>query len=348
MFRVGVSADFKVTGALQPVLAQIFDPLPYIEYDFFDFTPNQPVSPETIASYDAVIVLGAPFGQPSFTGDDRLALIARWGVGYDRIDTEAITRNDVLLAITVDAVRRPVAEAILTLMLALAKKLPTRDRLVRSGRWDLRGQAVGLGLRGKIVGSVGMGNIGAEMFRLLGPFELGRKLVSDPYLDPERAQRLGVELVDLETLFSASDFVAVNCPLTAETRGLIDARLFALMKPTAYFINTARGAIVVQRDLTEALQRGQFAGAGIDVFEQEPMSADDPITRLDNVILSLHDLAWTDELYRLNGEHACQSVLRVLRGEIPDHPVNKAVLDRPGFQEKLRRLRARWAEVNAE
>jgi phosphoglycerate dehydrogenase-like enzyme len=346
MFRVGLSADFKVTGTLQPVLAQLFDPLPYVEYDFFEFMPNQPVTPQTIAGYDAVIVLGAPFGDASFTGDDRLALIARWGVGYDRIDTQAITRNDVLLAITVDAVRRPVAEAILTLMLALAKRLPAKDRLVRSGRWDLRGQNFGLGLRGKTVGSVGMGNIGAEMFRLLAPFELGRKLVYDPYLDLERAQMLGVELVGLEILFAESDFVAVNCPLTAETHGLIDARLFALMKPTAYFINTARGPIVNQHDLTEALQRGQFAGAGIDVFEQEPMPADDPLTRLDNVILSLHDLAWTDELYQLNGEHACENVLRVLRGEIPDHPVNKAVLDRPGFQAKLRRLRARWAKFD--
>lgn len=346
MFRVGISADFKVTGTLQPALAQIFDPLPYVEYDFFTFTPNQPVSPQTIADYDAVIVLGARFGEASFTGDDRLALIARWGVGYDRIDTEAITRHDVLLAITVDAVRRPVAEAILTLMLALAKNLPARDRLARSGRWDQRGQTSGLGLRGKVIGSVGMGNIGAEMFRLLAPFEPGRQLVYDPYLDPTRAQGMGVELVSLETLFAESDFVAVNCPLTAETRGLIDARLFALMKPMAYFINTARGPIVNGRDLVEALQQGELAGAGIDVFEQEPFPADDPITRLDNVILSLHDMAWTDELYQLNGEHACAAVLRILRGEIPDHPVNRAVLDRPGFQEKLRLLRTRWARID--
>ncbi len=344
-FRIGVSSDFKITaaGAIEPVLADKFDPLPHVAYEFYDSPPDQPVDPANLAAYDAVIVLGTYFDARSFTGPtDRLALIARWGVGYDKINVPDLTQHNVLLAITTDAVRRPVAEAILTLMLALAKKLPAKEKLVRSGRWDLRGQAFGLGLRGKTVGSVGMGNIGSEMFRLLEPFEPGRQLVYDPYLDAERAQSLGVERVDLETVFAESDFIAVNCPLTEETRGLIDARLFALMKPSAYFINTARGPIVNQADLTAALTDNQFAGAGIDVFEEEPLPADDPITQLNNVILSPHALAWTDELYRLNGEHACDAVLAVLQGNVPKHPVNREVIGQPGFQAKLRRLSERW------
>jgi phosphoglycerate dehydrogenase-like enzyme len=183
------------------------------------------------------------------------------------------------------------------------------------------------------------------MLHLLKPFEVGRVIVYDPYLSQERAAALGVALVDLETVFAESDFVAVNCPLTAETRGMINARLFARMKPTAYFINTARGPIVNQQDLTVALQEGQFAGAGIDVFESEPLPADDPITQLDNVILAPHALAWTDELYQLNGEYACQNVLTLLRGEIPNHPVNRNVLEKPGFQEKLRQLREAWNQA---
>jgi phosphoglycerate dehydrogenase-like enzyme len=341
LLRVGVSSDFKITaaGAIEPVLARIFDPLPYVAYEFYPSPAGQPISPEAIADYDALIVLGTWFDATSFTGGERLALIARWGVGYDRIDVGAITRNNVLLTINIDAVRRPVAEAILTLMLALAKKLAAKDHLVRSGRWDLRGQTFGLGLRGKTVGSVGMGNIGSDMFHLLGPFELGRKLVYDPYLDQERASTLGVELVDLETLFAESDFVTVNCPLTSETRGMVNARLFARMKPTAYFINTARGPIVNQQDLIEALESGQIAGAGIDVFEVEPAPVSDPLTQLENVILAPHALAWTDELYQLNGEHACQNVLSLFHGEIPRYPVNPAVLDQPGFQDKIGRLR---------
>ncbi len=348
-FHVGISSDFQVAaaGAIEPVLADKFDHLPHVTYEFYDSPSDQPVDPATIADFDAVVVLGTHFDARSFSEDNRLALVARWGVGYDKINVPDLTAHNVLLAITVDAVRRPVAEAILTLMLALAKKLPLKDRLVRTGRWDLRGQAFGLGLRGKTVGSVGMGNIGSEMFRLLAPFELGRKLVYDPYLNAEQAQSLGVERVELETVFAESDFVAVNCPLTEETRGLVDARLFALMQPTAYFINTARGPIVNQADLTEALVNQQIAGAGIDVFEEEPMAADNPLTGLDNVILSPHALAWTDELYRLNGEHACEAVLAVLRGDVPKYPVNRGVVEQPGFRAKLDRLRERWATLTA-
>ncbi len=342
-YRIGVSSDFKtgVPGALEPVLHEMLDPLPHVEWDYYDSPPDRPVAPEAIADFDGVIVLGSYFDASSFTGRDRLAIVARWGVGYDRIDVPALTANDVVLSINVDAVRRPVAEAILTLLLALAKRLPDKDRIVRTGRWDLRAEANGLGLRGKVLGSVGVGNIGGEMFRLLAPFELGRRLAYDPYISPEKAATLGVDLVDLETIFRASDFVTINCPLTPETRGLVNRKRIALMKPTAYLINTARGPIVDQDALVEALQTGRIAGAGLDVFDPEPLPADHPLTRMDNVILSPHSLAWTDELYALNGRHACESVLAVLRGEAPKYPVNREVLERPGFQAKLAELRGR-------
>lgn len=344
-FHIGVSSDFRtdVPGALEPVLQRILDPLPHVTWDYYDSPPDRPVSPAAIAGCDGVLVLASHFGADSFTGNDRLAVIARWGVGYDRIDTEALTANDVLLAITVDAVRRPVAEAILTLLLALAKKLPAKDRIVRTGRWDLKAQTFGLGLTGKTLGSVGVGNIGGDMFQLLAPFDLGRRIAYDPYTSAERATALDVELVDLETVFRESDFVTVNCPLTTETRGIVNARLLALMKPTAYLINTARGPIVNQADLTAALQAGQIAGAGLDVFEEEPLDVNHPLTQMENVILSPHALAWTDELYQLNGELACENLLAVLAGETPRWPVNRAVLERPGYQAKLERLRTRWS-----
>jgi len=342
-FRVGISPDFKTEGAglLEPVLAEIFDPLPYLKYDFFT-TADEIVTPQEIAAYDAVITFRPRFTTTSFSGHDRLAVIARWGVGYDMIDVPACTTAKVLLAITTDAVRKPVAEAILTFFLALAKKLPLKDKLVRSGRWDLKAQASGLGMSGKVVGSVGMGNIGTEMFRMLGPFDVGRKLVFDPYIGPEKAAGLGVELVDLPTLFRESDFIAVNCPHTPETEGLIKADLFAMMKPTAYFVNTARGPIVKQADLTAALQAGQLAGAGLDVFEQEPLPTDHPLAHMENVILSPHGIAWTDDLYRGNGVGACESVLAILRGELPQYIVNRTVAEQPGFQQKLQALRERW------
>ncbi|MDQ3249788.1 MAG: dehydrogenase, partial [Chloroflexota bacterium] len=269
-FQIGVSADFKTgaTGRIEPILAQMFDPLPHIMYRFFDTTGQDEggkvVLPVDVADFDAVLAFVPRFMPASFAQNSRLAVISRWGVGYDMIDVPACTANDVLLTITTAAVRRPVAEAIVTLLLALTKQLPARDQVVRTGRWDLRGNIEAVGLRGKTLGSVGLGNIGGEMFRLLEPFGLARKLAADPYANATQAAALGVELVDLPTLFQASDFVAVNCPLNDQTRGLIDANLLGLMKPTAYLINTARGPIVNQAHLTAALQAGQLAGAGLD------------------------------------------------------------------------------------
>ncbi len=346
VFHVGISPDFKTeaAGLLDPVLDEIFGPLPYVEYDFFD-TQAAVVAPSEIEDCDAVITLRPRFAASSFVGNERLAIIARWGVGYDVIDVPACTEANVLLAITTDAVRKPVAEAILTFFLALAKRLPAKDRLVRAGRWNAKAETSGLGLSRKTVGSVGLGNIAAEMFRLLQPFDLGRVLAFDPYVAREQADRLGVELVDLATVFRESDFVAINCPLNDETKGMIDTDLLSLMKPTAYFVNTARGPIVNQADLVAALQGGQIAGAGLDVFEHEPLPPDHPLIRMDNVILSPHGMAWTDDLYRGNGLGACENVLTVLRGEVPQYTVNREVVDRPGFQAKLRSLHARWVTL---
>ncbi len=214
---------------------------------------------------------------------------------------------------------------------------------MRTGRWDLRAAAPAVGLRGKTLGSVGLGNIGSEMFRLLEPFGLGRKLASDPFARPEHAAALGVELVDLDTLFRNSDFITINCLLNDDTHRLVNARLLSLMKPTAYLINTARGPIVDQDDLVDALQAGAIAGAGLDVFEAEPLPADHPLVRMDNVILSPHSLAWTDDLYRDNGLEACANVLSVLRGEAPKYTVNREVIQSADFQTKLRSLQHKWS-----
>ena len=347
-FRIGVSSGFKTAapGTIEPVLERLIDPLPHVEWAFFDAGAGEAVAAEAIAGFEGVIALGSPYDASTVEGNEELACLARWGVGYDLVDTAALTANDILLAIAVDAVRKPVAEAILTLILALAKKLWAKDKLVRTGRWDLKAQTSGLGLSGKTVGSVGMGNIGGEMFRLLDPFDLGQRLAHDPYLDPQRAMALNVELVSLETIFSESDFVITNCPLTEETRGFLNARLFSLMKPSAFFINTARGPIVNQEDLVAALEAGTIAGAGLDVVEPEPLPLDHPLIQMENVILSPHALAWTDDLYEMNGTIACEGLLAVFRGDLPAFPVNREVVEQPGFRRKLDRLAARWREFD--
>jgi phosphoglycerate dehydrogenase-like enzyme len=342
-FRVGVSADFRTeaSGLLEPVLAQQLDPLPAVEYEFMpQLLPE--VTPAQIQDYDAVISLAVRFTAETLRGAERLAAIARWGVGYDMIDTQACTDNDVLLCITRDAVRRPVAEGIMTLLLALTKQLLIKDRLVRAGRWDAKTSYPGTGLRGRVLGTVGVGNIGGELARLLQPFELRRILAYDPFVSSAQAAAIGVELVELDTLMGEADFVCINCPLTKDTFHLIGEHQIGRMQPSALLINTSRGPVIDQAALTRALQARRIAGAALDVFEQEPLPADDPLLQLDNVILSPHAIAWTDELVRDNGIGACENVLTILRGEVPAYAVNREVIDRPGFQAKLQALRARW------
>ena len=339
MFRVGVTRDFlRSDGTLgfgDIGLARL-DEAPGVEWEFLPENVTE-LSSQQANQYDALLVLAPRVSAATMHGSPRLALVARFGVGYDSVDVEACTRADVALTITPDGVRRPVASAVLTLILALAHKLPTKDRLTRDGRWAEKLEHMGMGLTGRTLGVIGLGNIGREVFRLAAPLEM-RHVAHDPFVKPADAQESGVTLVDLETLLSEADFVVVVCALSKETRHLLNAQRLALMKPTAYLINLARGAIVDQRALTTILQHRQIAGAGLDVFEQEPIAADDPLLALDNVILAPHALSWTDECFAGIGRSAIASILETAAGRFPKNVVNQAVLDSPVFQEKLARF----------
>ena len=337
-FRVGFTRDFlDENGQLffgrDGMALDLLEEVGYVEHDFLpDDGPE--IEPEWVQDFDAVISLRPKWTTASLAGATRLAVIARYGVGYENVDTAAATAADVALVITPQGVRRPVAVAEVTLILALTQRLILKDQLTRAGRWAEAGAFPGMGLTGRTLGSLGIGNIGAELFRLMQPFQM-RLLAHDPYARPEVAAELGVTLVDIETLCRESDVLCVNCPLTPETRGIVGERLLGLMKPTTYVVNTARGGIIDQRALTEALEQGRLAGAGLDVFDREPLSPDDPLTRLPNVLLTPHALAWTDELYRGNATADVRAVLAVARGETPEAVVNREVLARPGWQAKL-------------
>src|SRR6185369_11048957 len=238
------------------------------------------------AHYDALCVLNPKVPEAVVAGpDQRVRIIARMGVGYDSVDVKACTASGVILTNTPDGVRRPVATSILALILALSHKLMTKDRITREGRWAETTNYMGVGLTGKAVGSIGVGNIGGELFRLLAPLDMVH-LAYDPYAKPDDAAKLRVRLTDKETVFREADFVCVNTPLTPETRGFIGAREFSLMKPTAYFINTARGPIVDEQALYAALSEKRIAGAALDVFEVEPVSRDNPLLELESVIVT--------------------------------------------------------------
>jgi D-3-phosphoglycerate dehydrogenase len=215
-----------------------------------------------------------------------------------------------------------------------------KDRLTRDGPpgWAQKTDHMGVGLVGKTLGSVGIGNIGAEMFRMAKPLDM-KFIAHDPFANAEVARSLGIELVDLETVFRRSDFVTVNCPLMESTRHLVNGERLALMKPSAFLINTARGPIVDQKALTKVLQERRIAGAGLDVLEKEPPDADDPILKLENVIFAPHALCWTDQCFAGIGASDVRAVLEVAQGRDPAGVVNKAVLASSAWRKRMEKFR---------
>lgn len=328
-FRIGITRDTlreDGTSIFDPRALEIFD-REHLQWEFLQENVRE-LTAAHAAAYDALCVLNPRVTAATVSGPDRrVQIIARMGVGYDSIDVAACTTNGVILTNTPDGVRRPVATSILLLILALSHKLLTKDRITRAGRWAETTMHMGVGLSGKTVGSIGVGNIGSELFRLLAPLNLVH-IAYDPYAKSEDAEKLRVRLTDKDTVLRESDFVCINTPLTPETRHMIGERELSLMKPTAYLINTARGPIVEERALHATLAGRRIAGAALDVFEQEPIGAAHPFVGLDDVILTPHSICWTDEFFRNNAESAFRSVVAVARGETPIFVVNRDVLKR--------------------
>lgn len=336
-FRVALSGDFR-----QP------DGSP--TYPDFDLTPlrttpgaemaflesENPLRAEQLEGFDALILLIHRFGPQSVPKSGRLRVVARFGVGYDTVDVDACTKAGIALVITPDGVRRPVAVSVITFMLALTSKMMVKDRLTREAAagFAKRAAHMGVGLEGRTLGSLGIGNIGAEVFRLAKPFDM-TFIAHDPFADKAVAAELGIELVDLEDLFRRSDVLSISCPLNDDTHHIVNAQRLALMKPTAYLINTARGPIVDQKALTAALQERRIAGAGLDVLDPEPPADDDPILKLDNVILAPHALCWTDQCFAGIGAADVKAVLDVMHGREPRGAVNREVLSSPAFTAAL-------------
>jgi len=338
-FRVGITSDFlKPDGTLGfgDIGLDILSGDAQIQVDFLpDYGGELPA--RVANEYDALLVLAPRVTTTTLEGSQRLAIVARFGVGYDNIDVAACTRNEVLLTITPAGVRRPVAVSALALLLALSHKLVIKDQLTRQGRWHEKLQHMGVGLTGRTLGLIGLGNIGREILRIAAPLEM-RHVAYDPFVSPEVAGAMGVELMGLEALLAESDFACVCCALTPQTHHMLDAQRLGLMKPTAFLINVARGPIIDQAALTIHLKEGGIAGAALDVFEKEPIDVDDPLLKLDNVIVSPHAICWSDELFRGNGRAACQSIVDVAAGRLPQDVVNRDVLERPGMLTKLKRF----------
>ncbi len=336
-FRVGITRD-----ALRDDGKTVFDAAalkvlddPLIEWEFIPENVKE-LTAAHAAAYDALCVLSPRTTAATVAGPNRrLKIVARLGVGYDNVDVPACTAHGVILSITPEGVRRPVATSILTFILALSHKLFLKDRITRAGRWNETKFHMGEGLVGKTVGSIGMGNIGSELFRLLAPLNMNL-LACDPAKTQADADKLGVKLTDMDTVLREADFVCVNCFLSEQTKGLIGERELGLMKESAYLINTARGAIVNEAALYKALTSKRIAGAALDVFEQEPAARDHPLFTLENIIVTPHSICWTDECFRSNAEGAFRAAVAVAKGEAPQYVVNSAVLDHPDVKARFK------------
>ena len=289
-----------------------------IELDRLDLGTTT-LTPQVLNDYDGLLAGGPHLTRASIEGVERCAAIVRYGAGFDRIDLDACTDADIMLVTTPAGIRRPLATSALTLILALATRLLPKRRFVYHRQWKL-GQSsehAGAGLTGKTIGYVGFGNVGSELYALVQPFGM-KHVVYDPYLSNEVLAQYDVERVELEALMSRADFVVVLCLLTDETRHLIGERQLRRMKPTAYITNVARGPIIDQAALTRALAENQIAGAGLDVLETEPVEADDPILKLDNVILTPHGMCITDEMIAGCSQQCIGAALEVMQGRVPD------------------------------
>jgi D-3-phosphoglycerate dehydrogenase len=245
-----------------------------------------------------------------------LKVVARHGVGVEAIDRQAAAERGITVVNTPEANVESVAEQCLGMMIILAKRMRLADQAIRAGDWEARYRLIGNELLGKTLGLVGFGRIGR---RLAAMCRLGlsmRLLYHDVVAYPEAEAKLGAQRVELDRLLRESDFVSLHTPLTAETRGLIGESALRSMKPTAFLINTARGQVVDQAALVQALQLGWIAGAGLDVYDPEPLPADHPLLRMENIVLSPHMASHTDEAL-LRMAMVVNDVLAVIEGRQP-------------------------------
>ncbi|TVQ35241.1 MAG: hydroxyacid dehydrogenase [Spirochaetaceae bacterium] len=256
----------------------------------------------------------------------QLKIVSRTGAGVDNVDVEAATENGILVCNVTGVNSVSVAEHAVTLMLTLLKRTRAMDNAVRTGNWSARRGTKTREISGKTVGIVGMGNVGRKVAEICHNGFGMQVLAYDPYARQAIVSRGYTECDSLEDLFSASDIVTLHCPNIPETRNLANRELLSMMKPSAVLVNTARGEIVDEQALVEMLRDGRVAGAGLDVFADEPPDAGHPLLQMDNVILSPHAAALTEEVSAKVADAAVEAVLDFADGKRPRSVYNQDAL----------------------
>lgn len=279
---------------------------------------------DALVQADAVLAGSDVYSDGALARLPKLKVISRMGVGFDRIDVAAATRRGVAVTITPTANHESVAEHTWALILAIARELGENDRQIRSGTWQRKPL---FPLRDRTLGLIGLGRIGRSVAVRAGGFRM-KVIAYDPIIKPESAAPLGITLVPLPELLSRSDFVSLHLPMSDETRGLICRHTLAQMKPGSFLINTARGGLVVEEDLLEALRSGHLAGAGLDVLAKEPPPKDHPFFSLPNVILTSHNAGGDSQSILDSSLAAAQNIVDLYQGRWPaESMVNPAVKD---------------------
>lgn len=282
---------------------------------------------EELATCDAALDPGAAWTAARMDWAPRLKVISRIGVGYDNIDVRAATERGIMVCYTPHGPTLSTAEHAVALIFAAAKTVAFADRDMRAGRWHSQFITLkGMELRDRVLGLVGFGRIASHVAQIMQA--VGMHVAAfDPMLTPERAAQLGIRRMDrLEELLAESDVVSLHAPSTPETRHLMNADRLQVMKPGSILINTARGALVDERALADALRSGHLAAAGLDVFEREPIETDNPLLKLENVVLTDHIASHTWTGHHRLYEMAVHHLLQALRGERPDCMLNDVPL----------------------
>lgn len=254
-----------------------------------------------------------------------LRVVAKHGMGVDNIDVEYATKKGILVVNAPFSNLNAVAEHIVMLLISLSKRTVRMDRLTRAGEFMKRNAYKTVELKDATVGIIGLGKISRMVVNKLSGFEMNI-LASDPFVKQEDIGDLPVTMVTAEEVYTKSDFVIVHTSLFPSTFHLVGAQQFRLMKPTAFIINAARGPVIDEAAMIEALQKGEIAGAGLDVFEQEPPASDNPLFVMDNVILSPHNAALSDGALRAMAMDSAMGVTEYLTGKAVTYPVNAEVL----------------------
>ncbi|VVB68395.1 Glyoxylate reductase [Candidatus Norongarragalina meridionalis] len=277
-----------------------------------------------IADADAMVsLLTDPIDAEVIAAGKKLGIIAQYAVGYNNIDLQAAAQRGIIVTNTPEALTQTTSDLVFALLMAIARRIPEADRYVRNGKWKVAWAPelmLGQDVHGKTLGIVGFGRIGVQLAYRSAGFGM-KVLYCDNQKNEQAEKEVNAKKVELDELLRESDFISLNVPLSEHTRGMISEKQLAMMKPTAYLINTSRGPVVDEKALAEALKMKKIAGAALDVFDKEPLPSDSPFLKLDNVVLVPHIGSATRETRERMGAMVADNLIAFFAGRNPPNPV---------------------------